>query len=98
MTNESRKARRGEPVRTRYRSERVFRSGQEWFIATREGIDVGPYGSLEEARHEIVKLVAILSQIDNEAAAAVVIREFRERPRFDQFCVEPSAELVLNWR
>ena len=36
--------RRDEEPKTWFRSERVFRVDEEWFIHTREGIAVGPYG------------------------------------------------------
>lgn len=98
MTNDSRKSRAGEAERTWFRSDRIFRLGEAWYIATREGIDVGPYGTLAEARHHCAKLIAQLARIDNEAAAAIAVREFNERPRFDLIQVEPSAELELSWR
>ncbi|HEY5647587.1 MAG TPA: DUF6316 family protein [Pseudomonadales bacterium] len=35
---------------TRFRSERFFRSDDQWFFTTREGTTEGPFSSREEAQ------------------------------------------------
>lgn len=39
----------GEIERFTYRAGRFFSVGQNWYFATREGVDQGPFGSREEA-------------------------------------------------
>ena len=41
--------RKGEDGHPPFRSERIFSVGNEWFFSTREGEDVGPFESKEEA-------------------------------------------------
>jgi Domain of unknown function (DUF6316) len=68
--------RRNEPVRTWFRSHRVFRSDSNWYFHTREGIDVGPFNSEFEAQVEASILKSLLKDVDSQAAATAIIREF----------------------
>lgn len=43
------RVRRGEERRTWFRSDRCFCVGTEWFVSTREGHNVGPFKSRDEA-------------------------------------------------
>lgn len=43
------KNRKGEPEQTRFRSERFFVVGDAHYFTTREGTDLGPFGSKAEA-------------------------------------------------
>lgn len=43
------KMRTGEPEKTWFRTERFFTIGSEWFVATREGTQVGPFLSRQAA-------------------------------------------------
>lgn len=70
MTN-----RRNEPSRTWFRCDRYFRSDQQWYFHTREGITVGPYRTRFEAE---VDASILLSQLRDAPAerSRQVIREF----------------------
>ena len=49
--------REGEKPRTWYRGERVFMRNDEWYIQTREGVDVGPYKCQFDAELELGTLI-----------------------------------------
>lgn len=68
--------RRNEPVRTWFRSHRIFRSDSSWYFHTREGIDVGPFDSEFEAQVEASILKSLLKDAESEAAATTLVREF----------------------
>jgi len=68
--------RKNEPVRTRFRSHRIFRVNDTWYFHTREGIDVGPFKSEFEAQVEASILKHILHEAANSEAAVTAIREF----------------------
>ncbi len=55
----------GEKPRTWYRGERNFMRDGQWFIQTREGVDVGPYKC----------------QFDAELESADLIRKLRHTPQ-----------------
>lgn len=67
--------RRGESARTRFRSERYFRSDDFWYFHTREGIAIGPYRSRFEAEIDAGMLLALLREVPPERAPTV-IRDF----------------------
>ncbi len=69
------RSRLGERALRWFRRERVFASGGSWYFRTREGIDVGPYGSRFEAEIEADILIA---RLDHEASlpSVMVIRAF----------------------
>lgn len=75
------RGRKGEEERTWFRAGRIFREGDAWFVATREGIDVGPFESEEQARQNAERLVEILERTTSPVEALIAIREFRDRPR-----------------
>ncbi len=59
------------------RSERVYlKQADCWFFRTREGIDVGPYGSRFEAEVEAGLWQALLEGARSEDARKAAIREF----------------------
>lgn len=68
--------RKNEPVRTRFRSHRIFRSNELWYFHTREGIDVGPFNSEFEAQVEASILKHLLNEAPSTAEAIAAIREF----------------------
>lgn len=70
------KVRGKEPLRTWFRSDRVFLSDNEWYFHTREGVDVGPYPSQFEAEIEAGMLRELLRPVPRGEKALVVIREF----------------------
>ena len=67
--------RKNEPVRTRFRSHRIFRSDEMWYFHTREGIDVGPFSSEFEAQVEASILKNVLKSAASRHGIAA-IREF----------------------
>ncbi len=57
-------------------TERVFRSDNEWFFCTREGIGVGPYASEEMARFRGKELARRLSALSDKQEITACIRNF----------------------
>lgn len=53
-------ARAGEKPRLRFRTNRLFAVADTWYFATREGVDVGPYRSREDAAAGAERLLALL--------------------------------------
>lgn len=73
------RVRAGEHDKVWYRSGRFFRIDNVWFFSTREGIDVGPFGSEGEARRHERRLVAMLSNESAEQAHRTIY-EYNTRP------------------
>lgn len=73
--------RAGERSKFWARSSRFFRVDSVWFFHTREGVDVGPYGSESEARRSAKRLIEILRPLDSEPARRVAIYEWMNRPQ-----------------
>lgn len=69
-------ARKDELMRTWFRSERIFLSEAKWYFQTREGVDVGPYDSEDEATIEAGMLRELLRDAMSADVAMGVIREF----------------------
>jgi Domain of unknown function (DUF6316) len=67
--------RKNESPKTRFRSDRVFRSNSQWYFHTREGIDVGPFNSEFEAQVE-ASILKNLVRDKPSTAAKEAIREF----------------------
>jgi len=59
----------GERSRHWVRSSRYFQIGDAWFFHTREGVDVGPYGSEAEVKRDAERLVEILKGLNDEPEA-----------------------------
>lgn len=68
--------RRNELPRLWFRSERIFRSNNQWYFHTREGIDVGPFATRFAAEVEASILKNILKEVPELAGARSRIREF----------------------
>ena len=49
--------RQGEATSFPFRSERMFSIGHEWFFATREGIDKGPFLNREQAEGALSEFI-----------------------------------------
>lgn len=73
------RVRQGEPGRRWYRSERFYQVDDAWFLSTREGVNIGPYKSLEEARQAESQLIARLVVARSAEEARDVIHEFKHR-------------------
>ena len=70
--------RKNEEPKMWFRSERVFRVDEEWFIHTREGIAVGPYADKFAADVDAEVLKSLLAEADGESDARDVIEEFMQ--------------------
>lgn len=68
-------SRRNESPRTWFRSDRFFRSNEQWYFHTREGVTVGPYLTRFEAEVDAGLLLALLRDTPPERARTA-IREF----------------------
>jgi len=64
--------RRDEEPKTWFRSERVFRVDGDWFIHTREGIAVGPYGDKFAADVDAEVLKSLLVGVDADDATKII--------------------------
>ena len=79
----SQPVRSGERQRKWCRSSRFFQIHGVWFVSTREGINIGPYGSQFEARTHERHLIALLVKARDSAEARRVIYHFKHRPNLD---------------
>jgi hypothetical protein len=66
------KHRKDEAPRTWFRSKRIFCEKSEWFIRTREGLDVGPFATRTMAEDEADALQATLEVTRPENVEAAV--------------------------
>jgi hypothetical protein len=69
-------SRSGERPGKHFRSERCVQVNGGWFIATREGIEVGPYKTRERAEIAAAQLAKKLATIPDPNLAALCIRGF----------------------
>ena len=67
--------RENEEPRLWFRSDRVYRCNGLWYFHTREGVDVGPYGTQHDAEAEATVLKNVLKQTPSDRVLCV-IREF----------------------
>jgi hypothetical protein len=67
------------PDAVHFRSDRVVHVNDAWFIATREGIDVGPYPTPEAAASAVGELAEILGVLADGELARTFVREFQRR-------------------
>jgi hypothetical protein len=69
--------RKGEQVRRYFRADnRCFRIDTAWYVATREGINIGPYpgrGAAEEAARQ---LTLHLGPVEDDATVRALIENF----------------------
>ncbi|WNO07539.1 DUF6316 family protein [Teredinibacter sp. KSP-S5-2] len=52
--------RKNEEKKVRYRTDRCFRVGNDWYFATREGKDIGPYKNRVAAERAVPRYVKIM--------------------------------------
>ncbi len=50
--------RRGEEPRTYFRTDRLYTIGNNWYVATREGNNIGPFTTRETAQKSISQYVS----------------------------------------
>ena len=53
------KTRKGEATSYPFRSERMFSIGHEWFFATREGTDKGPFLNRDQAESALSEFIVV---------------------------------------
>jgi len=58
--------RKGEEGHSPFRSERVFNVGTEWYFATREGKDMGPFESKSDATAELALYLRQIAMSNQE--------------------------------
>ena len=69
--------RRNEKAKVWFRSERVIMLGEDnWYIQTREGVDIGPYDTRFEAEIEGELLVELLKKATSEEEIMETLRDF----------------------
>jgi hypothetical protein len=69
--------RAGEKPRLHFRTNRLFAVGDVWYFATREGVDVGPYRSREDAAAGAERLLTLLRITPAGKATLDAIDRFR---------------------
>ena len=47
-----------------FRADRLFMTNGEWYFATREGVDRGPYGSRDEALRALAAFIDEMTAIE----------------------------------
>jgi Domain of unknown function (DUF6316) len=63
----------------RYRSERCVLINGLWYVATREGVDVGPFESRVEAESAAKQIAKSLVNFSAPEAALRFVREYARR-------------------
>ena len=56
--------RNGENGKVPSRNDRFFQSEEYWYYTTREGVDIGPFDSLEEAAHGANEFIDFISSVE----------------------------------
>lgn len=56
--------RQGESDKTWFRGDRFFHVGEQWYFSTREGFEIGPYNSQDEAHAGLEIYVEALEDRD----------------------------------
>ncbi len=73
-------SRAGEPDTTRLRGSHVFPAHGKYYFNTREGVDVGPFETRDDAQLNSTRLRLILAGITDPALAATVVRRYTDIP------------------
>lgn len=66
------KVRNGEQFREWYRSDRIFKKDDRWYVHTREGIEVGPYDCAFDAEIEAATLIQKLQSSEPDEARRII--------------------------
>jgi hypothetical protein len=66
----------GEAPGSHFRSDRCVHVNGAWYVATREGVDVGPYRSRERAQTAAAELTRKLARAANPWLARSIIETF----------------------
>lgn len=65
--------RKGEAKRTRFRADRVFSVGKEFYFTTREGPEVGPFPSRRSAERGITLYIKCMQHSETAGSYATKI-------------------------
>ncbi len=72
------RVRAGEAPRVWFRTNRVYAVGGVWFFSTREGIDIGPYATRDQAEQDLACLIDILRRSRDPHRNLAAIRRFKD--------------------
>lgn len=72
-TPATKEVRLGEEDKHWFRCDRFFLIGNQWFFSTREGKDVGPYDSREQAQHGLNLFIECITKQHTDAEYAADI-------------------------
>jgi hypothetical protein len=63
----------GEAEKHWYRSDRFFKANGAWYFTTRENIDIGPFGTMQNAQQGLALFIKnIQSGLSSDKAAASI--------------------------
>jgi Domain of unknown function (DUF6316) len=62
------------------RSDRCITINGLWYVATREGVDVGPFESKSDAEAAAREIAVKLADVTDSEAALTFVRQFARRP------------------
>ena len=69
----------GEKPSARYRAEnRCFQMNGQWYFATREGIDVGPYESRDAAAFALKRLITLVRDMTDPDARRALVQRYAD--------------------
>ncbi len=79
-SEDAQQVRKSEENKAWFRVSRFYCLDNAWFFSTREGIDLGPYVTKQDAERELNLLVKMLAKTSGTAEAVFLIHEFYNRP------------------
>ena len=69
------------PADHHFRSDRCIAINGRWYVATGEGINVGPFATKANAESAAQKIGQLLLDVDDPEVALTFVREFLRRTR-----------------
>jgi hypothetical protein len=73
-------SRRDEPPGRHFRSgDRCFVANSNWYVATREGFDLGPFPTRDAADAAVTELIELLKDAENPEPARAFVQQFAKR-------------------
>ena len=72
--------RRDEPPGRHFRSgDRCFVANGNWYVATREGFNLGPFPTRDAADAAVTELIELLKDAENPESAIAFVQQFARR-------------------
>lgn len=72
--------RRDEPPGRHFRSgDRCFVANSNWYVATREGFNLGPFPTRDAADAAVTELIELLKDTDSPEPAEAFVQQFAKR-------------------